>query len=993
MKTRYARFLVNTIRVGISPVACSAKKSAKFAIGVLALLLAGPVLAQQILQPGEAVVTRFSGTETQTLPGGQQTVVIDPNGISASIIDLRSPARPPQGSHWIEKPQRTPITARQIGQVFGVTLDQGPNIYLAASSAFGLHRVPGNSDWMQGMWGAGGGPGTIYRLDRQSGYQPRPFVNITLNGRPNTGAALGNIAFDRWNQQLFVSDLETGMIHRIRASDGADLGYFDHGVQGRSAFTDFENKQRKSLQPIPFNPNSRARINDCPAGEFQFKPECWNFAQNGRRVWGLGVGRIASGGDTRLYYSVASSPDLGESGWSALPEDEKRNSVWSVRILSGGAFDPSDVRREFILPDFFISQQEAAQAGYSRPVTDISFPTCTDRPVMLIAERGGVRNLGLAASSPFATPHESRAIRYELHRDGSWRPVGRYDVGAYARFNEGPPQMYANCAGGIAFAPGYSQAWTLDPRQPDQFVWITGDSLCSPAGLCNDPSFLANTQPSAGDPTEVHGIQGQIESAYGELVPQGAYSTTPKPQQASYTTAAVGLDQAFMVDTDPMIEASGSVIYDELTRDDSTKIGDIAIYEFCQVQQVGFVPILAAPPLLIYEAGHLPQESHLRFASHSIQFSHYRYGSHWPLMSHNQWGSHFPAGSMKHFPIGSFQHFPPGSVHFPIGSVKHIPFGSVQHLPIGSLKHVPLGSLKHFPIGSLQHFPIGSINHLPIGSVKHAPINSIKHNVAISNLKGHGIIDSQKHQPAASLKHTPAISNLKGHGIIDSQKHQPAASLKHTPAISNLKGHGIIDSQKHQPAASLKHTPAISNLKGHGIIDSQKAQHQPVGSLKHTPAISNLKAHLPVDSQKAQHQPAGSLKHTPAISNIKQHQPVDSQKAQHQPIGSVKQHLPVGSVKQHLPVGSVKQHLPVGSVKQHLPVGSVKQHLPVGSIKIHQPVGSVKQHVPAGSIKIHQPVGSVKQHVPAGSVKQHVPAGSVKHAPAASAAKIPKDSK
>ena len=111
-----------------------------------------------------------------------------------------------------------------------------------------------------------------------------------------------------------LTDLETGMIHRIRASDGADLGFYDHGVSGRANFMDAESKQPRQLPPIAFDPASRARIEDCPSGQFQYSPECWNFAPNGRRVWGLGVGRVSAGDELRLYYSVASGPDL------ALPQ-------------------------------------------------------------------------------------------------------------------------------------------------------------------------------------------------------------------------------------------------------------------------------------------------------------------------------------------------------------------------------------------------------------------------------------------------------------------------------------------------------------------------------------------------------------------------------------------------------------------------------------------------------------------------------------------------
>ena len=79
-----------------------------------------------------------------------------------SIIDLRSPRMPPLGQHWVDEPQRKPVTAGQVGQVFGVALDDAnpPNVYLTATAtaAFGLHRA-GNG-WMPGMWGPGG-PGAV----------------------------------------------------------------------------------------------------------------------------------------------------------------------------------------------------------------------------------------------------------------------------------------------------------------------------------------------------------------------------------------------------------------------------------------------------------------------------------------------------------------------------------------------------------------------------------------------------------------------------------------------------------------------------------------------------------------------------------------------------------------------------------------------------------------------------------------------------------------
>jgi hypothetical protein len=117
----------------------------------LVLVGSGEAKAQDAdaLQPGEAYVTRFSGT---SVVDGKP--VIDIKGTVGSIVDVRNPSQPPQGQHWLNEPQRHPVSAGEIGQVFGVALDDetSPNVYVTATSAFGLHRTPDNADWMAGMW-------------------------------------------------------------------------------------------------------------------------------------------------------------------------------------------------------------------------------------------------------------------------------------------------------------------------------------------------------------------------------------------------------------------------------------------------------------------------------------------------------------------------------------------------------------------------------------------------------------------------------------------------------------------------------------------------------------------------------------------------------------------------------------------------------------------------------------------------------------------------
>jgi hypothetical protein len=333
-------------------------------IAALVVALPDAAQAQDALQPGEAFVTRFSSATNE---GGR--AVIDTDGTVGSIIDLRRPGTAPLGAHWSNEPQRAAVTAGQVGQVFGIALDDAapPNVYLTATSAFGLHRNADNTGWMPGMWGPEGGPGTVWKLSAANNLKPEIFAQISLDGRANTGAALGNVAFDRWNKQFYVSDLETGMIHRLRLSDGADLGHYDHGTTGRASFLDATTGATATLDPVAFDPATSARTGVCPSGDFARTPSCWNFADFRRRVWGVGVRRDPASSEVRLFYSLWGSQGFGNAAY-ATSGDDQRNSVWSVRIGPDGAFDATSVRREFFLPDFFRA-----------PVTVIRSPTSPSR--------------------------------------------------------------------------------------------------------------------------------------------------------------------------------------------------------------------------------------------------------------------------------------------------------------------------------------------------------------------------------------------------------------------------------------------------------------------------------------------------------------------------------------------------------------------------------------------------------------------------------------
>ena len=281
--------------------------------------------ADAIFAPGEPIITGFSGVVAPTSPPPAtdplDRTFIDSAGRSVVIQQLQ-PDGPPSGQ-LIASPTVFGATASDVGQVFGLTLDdapdtigaKAPNIYVAATSAFGLNLVvPGpdgnpvrsktgaaGATFMPGQWGAAGGatgyPGSIWKIDGTTGE-----VSLFTTIAANTGAGLGNIVYDPASSQFFVSDLDSGLIYRL-AADGTIIDTFDHGVTGRPTH---------SLAAVP---DDGSTIDITSASFNSEDPSTWGFTQPERRVYGLAV----HGG--RLYYAVADGPQ-----------------IWSVGIKDDGGF-------------------------------------------------------------------------------------------------------------------------------------------------------------------------------------------------------------------------------------------------------------------------------------------------------------------------------------------------------------------------------------------------------------------------------------------------------------------------------------------------------------------------------------------------------------------------------------------------------------------------------------------------------------------------------
>ncbi|WP_291870011.1 hypothetical protein [Bradyrhizobium sp.] len=437
---------------------------------------AGSAIAQNVpaglLAPGNAAVTGFSGAipPAQIPPGvdPRETTFIDLDGPSARIVGLQNMAGPPNGQ-LVPAPKPFTVTAAQVGQVFAVVLDNStpPNVYVAASSAYGLPIVaPGaggqprhvrtgapNASFMPGLWGGAapnGGPGSIWKIDGVTG-SVSLFANVTLGGASNSGPALGGLAFDPDSNSLFAADRDTGMIHRF-AMTGAERSRYDHGVPGRTA---------QGLPPVPFDSKKRLAITNPKFDSEQ--PATWSYAPPERLIFGLGVFR------GRLYYAVAA--DL---------------QIWSVGLSPDGSF-ASDATREINVPP---------AAG----PTEISKIIFDDRGRMFLAERPAPTG---AYDFQALTPEGiGRALRYAIV--DSYPGAPRIWQQVPDEYAVGVPPQHRNGNGGVAIGLDYDAAGMLDRASCGGLLWSTGERLRKSA----DPGLAARLRQSG--PENVDGLQGNL---------------------------------------------------------------------------------------------------------------------------------------------------------------------------------------------------------------------------------------------------------------------------------------------------------------------------------------------------------------------------------------------------------------------------------------------------------------------------------------------------
>ena len=362
----------------------------------------------------------------------------------------------------------TTWTKGNLGDVFGIAYDGTFNIYVTASSGYGM---PVNYDGdVTGKYGTGGS-GAIYKINATTGavttfatipqdqtVEVRTTAGILqLRDKDNiqVGAGLGNICFDKDHNQFFVTSFDDGKIYRINSS-GTILNSFD--PQTLDLFV-----------PDPSPTNSGANDVIAPLGD---------------RVWGIGYY------GNRVYFS-AWTEDRGTSNAT------DKNRIYSVALDASGNFSGTE-RLELTMPNFRL--EGGSDATFSNPISDIEFDLDGN---MLVAERG-------MDSDVEARAHRANGFYFARSGSGTYTSLPVYtNTPGYIRVGTQPGNNTGSASGGAAFTYDGYNSTTMEASGNLTYGWFTGHRLRAPAddgGPDPDPGSGTGTYLSGSQMSPVTGF-------------------------------------------------------------------------------------------------------------------------------------------------------------------------------------------------------------------------------------------------------------------------------------------------------------------------------------------------------------------------------------------------------------------------------------------------------------------------------------------------------
>lgn len=345
------------------------------------------------IEPGMSVSTFFG--------------CMDPDQYVVAVFDTRDPVLNAPGTDLLWTPTRyagpgtgtNPLdpdawTAANLGQVFGVTLDDSvpPNIYVSATV------MPGTFPGCSGALFGPQGPGGIYKLDGGTG-QIAGFASLVSDPSAGLGQ-LDHVQFPSGNETIYVSNLSDGLITALSVPAGTITDTFDHGIEGLNA---------AGLPPIADDPDV-------------------TVTATGRRIWGLRINES----ENRLYYAVWNTTTL-TAPLGNEPDPLNDNEIWSVEVdPTTGLFITGSATLEATIPAL-----ESFNQMWENPVSDIAFE-CGTR--MVVTQRGAFFNGVNWATNG----HHTRALEFTgAHLAWTMSPVDKFNVGSYGNG--------ANTSGGIDF--------------------------------------------------------------------------------------------------------------------------------------------------------------------------------------------------------------------------------------------------------------------------------------------------------------------------------------------------------------------------------------------------------------------------------------------------------------------------------------------------------------------------------------------------------------
>lgn len=368
------------------------------------------------------------------------------NDYVIGLMDTRNVTTAPLSLDWMPTMYHDPSWIRSnLGQVFGIAIDQNDNIYVTASSSYGMPNAY-NSSTLTGVYGTGGS-GAVYKIDATTGSistfvvipqdqtvlvvdDTGPNVQLEDKDGNRVGAGLGNICYDRDHNQFFVTSFDDGKIYRI-SSSGTILNSFDPQTC----------------------PGCIADPSPTDSGDDVISPL-------GDRPWGIGY---YAG---KLYFSIWTEDRRTDD---PSPESNTFNQIFSISLDPSGDFSGTETL-EVTMPGF--KKDGASSAGiYSNPISDIEFDIDGN---MAVAERGMISDVDASA-------HRSGVFYLERSGTGTYTSPVDYPVSPpYIRIGTAPSNDNGSASGGVDFTYDGYNATTMEAEGDLNYVWATGHRLREP---------------------------------------------------------------------------------------------------------------------------------------------------------------------------------------------------------------------------------------------------------------------------------------------------------------------------------------------------------------------------------------------------------------------------------------------------------------------------------------------------------------------------------